>query len=243
MADGDGNARPVPSRRRTLLLALGVALAALLLWGGYGHHWSWTGINGHTATLWDWLKLTLLPLAFAVLPIWLRPDARLQHDVKMAALVAGILLAVIALGGYLVPWAWTGFRGNSLWDWLNLVALPLAVAVAPLWPDIREHWEPRHSMLVGVAAGVFLVVVLGGYLIPWAWTGFTGNTVWDWLHLLVLPLLVPAVLIPTIKPVAEAPMTPVARPAPSPRVQPASAQQAAPPSTPAPEPQGPPSAG
>jgi hypothetical protein len=251
MAGSDGNTRPVFSRRRTLLLALGMALAALLLWGGYGHHWSWTGINGHTATLWDWLKLTLLPLAFAVLPIWLRPDARLQHDVKVAALAAGIILAAIALGGYLVPWAWTGFRGNTLWDWLNLVALPLAVAVAPLWPEIREHWEPRHSMQVGIAAGGFVVVVLAGYLVPWAWTGFTGNTAWDWLHLLVLPLLVPVVLIPTIKPVAEVPMTPVERPAPPRRAQPTSPEPAVPVSTPEPEPvsapdaepQGPPPAG
>jgi putative effector of murein hydrolase LrgA (UPF0299 family) len=212
-----------------------MALAALLLWGGYGHHWSWTGINGHTATLWDWLKLTLLPLAFAVLPIWLRPDARLQHDVKVAALVAGILLFLVALGGYLVPWAWTGFRGNTLWDWLNLVALPLAVAVAPLWPEIREQWGPRHSTLVGSVAAVFLVVVLAGYLVPWAWTGFTGNTAWDWLHLLILPLLVPAVLVPTIKPVAEAPMTPVKRQAPSPHAEPTNSQQVVPASAPAPQ--------
>jgi hypothetical protein len=29
------------------------------------------------------------------------------------------------------------------------------------------------------------------------------------LHLMILPLLVPIVLIPTLKPVAEAPMTPI----------------------------------
>lgn len=199
------------SRRRTLLLAAGVAVAAVLLWGGYAHHWSWTGINGQTATLWDWLKLILLPLAFAVLPIWLRPDARLQHQVKLAALGAGVLLAVIALAGYLIPWGWTGFQGNSLWDWLNLVALPVAVAIAPLWPDIRRGWQRRHFTVAGVALAVFMVVVVGGYVIPWAWTGFTGNTVWDWLHLMILPLLVPIVLIPMLKPVAEAPMTPVRR--------------------------------
>jgi hypothetical protein len=200
---------PGSSRRRTVLLAAGVVLAALLLWGGYAHHWSWTGINGHTATLWDWLKLILLPLAFAVLPIWMRPDARLQHQVKIAALTAVALLALVALGGYLIPWAWTGFRGNSLWDWLNLVALPVAVALAPVWPEIRAGWQRRHFTLAGVGLAGFAVVVLAGYLIPWAWTGFTGNTVWDWLHLLVLPLLVPIVLIPVLKPVAEAPMTPI----------------------------------
>lgn len=197
------------SRRRTLLLAVGVVLAALLLWGGYAHHWSWTGINGHTATLWDWLKLTLLPLAFVVLPIWLRPDTRLQGQVKLAAMAAGAVLALVVLGGYLIPWAWTGFRGNNLWDWLNLVALPVAVALSPLWPEIRQGWERRHFTLAGVGLAVFLFVVAAGYLIPWAWTGFTGNTVWDWLHLLILPLLVPIVLIPTLKPVAEAPMTPI----------------------------------
>jgi hypothetical protein len=55
-----------PSRRGFGLAAL--VLAGLVLWGGYSQHWSWTGINGHTATLWDWLKLLLLPLAVSVLP-------------------------------------------------------------------------------------------------------------------------------------------------------------------------------
>ncbi len=204
-------ARPEsPSRRRTLLLAAGAVLAVLLLWGGYAHHWAWTGVNGRTATLWDWLKLILLPLAFAILPIWLRPDARLQRQVKFAVVIGVAVLALLALAGYLIPWPWTGFRGNNLWDWLNLVALPLAVAVAPLLPELRERWERRHYTRAMTGAAVFAVLVLAGYLIPWGWTGFTGNTVWDWLHLLVLPLLVPTVLVPTLKPVAEAPMVPVA---------------------------------
>jgi hypothetical protein len=227
MTEPATSATAVAARRRTLLLALGFALAALLLWGGYGNHWSWTGINGQTATLWDWLKLILLPLAFAILPIWLRPDARLQHDVKVGALVAGILLFLVALGGYLIPWGWTGFRGNSLWDWLNLVALPLAVALAPMAPEIRAHWQPRHWTAAATGAGVFVFIVVAGYLVPWAWTGFTGNTAWDWLHLLVLPLLVPAVLIPTLKPVAEAPMTTIESASAQPRAEPpANADQA-----------------
>jgi hypothetical protein len=43
--------------------------------------------------------------------------------------------------------------------------------------------------------------VLAGYLAHWRWTGFTGNTAWDWLHLLLLPLLVPAVIVPLLRPV------------------------------------------
>ena len=43
---------------------------------------------------------------------------------------------------------------------------------------------------------VLLVLVLGGYLVPWSWTGFTGNTAWDWFKLLLLPVLIPTVLVP-----------------------------------------------
>ncbi len=116
---------------------------------------------------------------------------------------------MLVLAGYLIPWAWTGFRGNSLWDWLNLVALPLAVALAPLLPEVRERWERTPFSVHGQVGLGFAVVVLAGYLARWGWTGFTGNTLWDWLHLLLLPLLVPTVLVPALRPVAEAPMVPV----------------------------------
>ena len=62
MTERVGSSSERSSRLRTLSLAAGVAVAAVLLWGGYAHHWSWTGINGHTATLWDCLHLLILPL-------------------------------------------------------------------------------------------------------------------------------------------------------------------------------------
>jgi hypothetical protein len=186
--------RPHRSRTSTCLLAGGLVALVLVLWGGYGHHWPWTGINGRTATLWDWLHLLLLPLAVAVLPIWLARDAKLDPAIKRPAIVSLGLFAVIVLAGYLIPWAWTGFVGNSLWDWLNLVALPVAVALTPL--------------AIAAAAGViFGAIVLGGYLGRWKWTGFTGNTLWDWMHLLLLPLLLPIVVVPALVPMAKARMT------------------------------------
>jgi hypothetical protein len=39
-----------------------------------------------------------------------------------------------------------------------------------------------------------------GYTIPWSWTGFRGNTVWDWLNLLFLPLLLPTLIVPALTP-------------------------------------------
>ena len=199
------------SRRTLWLTAAGVGVLAVVLWGGYGHHWPWTGINGHTATLWDWLHLLLLPLAVAVLPIWMARDAKMDPALKRAAWAALGVFVLIVLGGYLIPWAWTGFVGNSLWDWLNLVALPLAVALMPLAIGIREVWTGRHTAIVLVGAAVFAVLVLAGYLAHWAWTGFTGNTLWDWMHLLLLPLLLPIVIVTMVVPMAKARVVPVER--------------------------------
>jgi hypothetical protein len=196
------------SPARSALLALGLAAVAVVLWAGYGHRWSWTGINGHTATLWDWLHLLLLPLAFALLPILLNERAEVRREHKLAGSVALLGLVIFVVAGYDVPWSWTGFSGNSLWDWLELLALPLAVALVPLTDDIRRSWGRRHSLAAAAALAAFVVALIGGYAGHWAWTGFHGNTLWDWLHLLLLPLLLPTLIVPRLKPRMEAVMIP-----------------------------------
>ncbi|HEY1595424.1 MAG TPA: hypothetical protein VGF74_08510, partial [Thermoleophilaceae bacterium] len=126
-------------RRISTVRLLAAAVAAAVLVGGYQEHWSWTGISGKTATLWDWISLLLLPITVATLPIWLTKRDALSTRRKV---VAGALLAAFAavvLAGYLVPWNWTGFRGNALWDWINLLLLPLVVATFPLWGEIRQE--------------------------------------------------------------------------------------------------------
>ena len=109
---GPAAATAVPRPMRRGLAAGAVVLVALVLWGGYSHRWPWTGINGHTATLWDWLKLLLLPMAVAVLPIWASRDARLDRRVKAGALAAVGLFGFVVLAGYLVPWRWTGLSAT-----------------------------------------------------------------------------------------------------------------------------------
>ncbi len=196
-ADRDRSS-PAPARVAWGVLAL--VAVVIIVYGGYGHHWSWTGINGRTATLWDWLHLLLLPFAAVLLPLWLRHGARLGPALKLTLAGLGAAFLVVVVAGYTVPWAWTGFTGNSLWDWLNLAALPLVVVLIPVFVELRERWGPQHAVLAGAVGAAFLLVVIAGYTIPWAWTGFTGNTLWDWLHLLLLPLLVPVVLIPILTP-------------------------------------------
>ena len=192
-----------PEGRRAAGSAIAVAVivvAALVVIGGYGEHWRWIGVNGATATLWDWLHLLLLPVAAVVLPLWLRHRPQVSGAAATALGVGMVAFTCVVLAGYLVPWGWTGFVGNTLWDWLNLAALPLAVALIPVLVELRSDWGRRHGAMLAVGVGVFIALVLAGYLAPWRWTGFTGNTAWDWLHLLLLPLLVPAVIVPVLRP-------------------------------------------
>jgi hypothetical protein len=191
--DGGRDAGPV-------IGAVVIVVALLVLIGGYGAHWRWIGVNGKTATLWDWLHLVLLPIAALVISLWLRHRPPLTGTRAVAVAVVVAAFVVLVAAGYMVPWGWTGFVGNTLWDWLNLAALPVAVALIPVLLELRPHWGRRHAAGLAAGAAVFTALVLAGYLAHWRWTGFTGNTVWDWLHLLLLPLLVPAVIVPLLRP-------------------------------------------
>lgn len=69
----------------------GALVLAVVLWGGYSGRWSSTGINGRTATLWDWLHLLLLPAALALLPPWLSRRTQLtgRHKALVVAAIDG----------------------------------------------------------------------------------------------------------------------------------------------------------
>jgi hypothetical protein len=182
--------RTVGVRARSALLAAAGGLAfAVVLWGGYSRRWPWTGITGRTATLW-------------VLPTWARRDARLDPRTKSIASTFLLVFAILVVAGYTIPWAWTGFRGNTVWDWLGLIVLPVTLLLMPRFAELRNDWRRHHTVVAGIVLAAFAAVVLGGYLGSWTWTGFTGNTLWDWLHLLLLPLLLPTVILPAVKPLA-----------------------------------------
>jgi hypothetical protein len=189
-----------PPRSRALLVErvatiVGIAVFAVLLWGGYVRDWGWTGF-GENDRLWDWLNLMLLPLALGLLPVWLarrdRLDARRRR--LMGGALAGFVVLVVA--GYLVPLVWTGFEGNTLWDWLSLLVLPAAAATIVFWRDGRRVLQRHHRLALALVAAALLITVLGGYLLDWTWTGFRGTTLWDWLQLLIAPLVLPTVLLP-----------------------------------------------
>jgi hypothetical protein len=186
-----GRMRGVPG----VLAVFGVALVSLLVIGGYGLHWRWTGLSSQV-TLWDWLQVLALPVALGAVPVLLRHRQRIGARHRRRLLLCVVAFAGLATAGYLIPLGWTGFSGNTLWDWLELLVLPVAVSSASWWAELRVH-DGRAIALLGGGA-VLLVVVVCGYLVPWRWTGFTGNTLWDWVKLLLVPVLIPTVLLPAV---------------------------------------------
>lgn len=191
------------AREVRLVALLGVVAFAVVLWGGYDRGWHWTGF-AHRAMLWDWLHVLLLPLAVTVAPLWVRHRSRLgplRHVVLGVACAGFVLLVVL---GYALDLRWTGFPGNTLWDWLELLVLPLAVGLLPVWLELQHGLRPRHLAAAACIAALLGVCIVGGYGYAWHWTGFRGNTLFDWLQLFLAPVLLPLVLIP----VAAAWMTP-----------------------------------
>jgi hypothetical protein len=177
-------------------IAAAVIVLIVLVIGGYSLHWRWTGLSG-SVTLWDWLQVLALPVALGVAPILMRHRRRLHHRHRRALVAGALGFLALAAAGYVVPMPWTGFTGNTLWDWLELLLLPTVVATASLW---ASTWPPArmHLAVVAVAAGVLGVIAVLGYTIPWHWTGFSGNTAWDWIKLLLVPIIVPVALLPPV---------------------------------------------
>jgi hypothetical protein len=109
--------------------------------------------------------------------------------------VPGAALAVVAVGGFGFGWSWTGFQGNQdLWDVLHLLVLPLALTLVPFWYSTTGRLHPVLVAVLGLVAVGFVVTVVGGYALTWTWTGFPGNTLWDWLELCLVPFVVPVVV-------------------------------------------------
>lgn len=182
--------------RVSAAVALGAATLIILI-GGYGASWNWTGFSENNQ-LWDWLHLLLLPIAFATFPIWLRYAEHISQARKYTLLAAVPVFVIFVVAGYLVPIKWTGFTGNTLWDWLTLVVLPLAVVTARAWPNTSREIRTTHLAVIGGLAIAWLVTILGGYIGGWRWTGYQGNELWDWLQLLLAPLLFTTVVAPSV---------------------------------------------
>jgi uncharacterized membrane protein len=136
----------------------------------------------------------------AVLP----PQKHRIHTLKrrtvllVVTLVALMAFVAFVVMSYVFRWTWTGFPKNgTLWDWLDLFILPTALGVGTIWFTTQPRWHVEWTVALVVVLAVFMVLVVGGYFLGWTWTGFRepekGNTLWNWIKLLLVPLIVLAV--------------------------------------------------
>ena len=194
------DAMPAPrARDRTRKYAASALAVAvlILLWGGYVRGWEWTGFRAN-GQLWDWLSLLLLPAVAGTLPLWIQHAGDISRAKRVTGLAALAAFVVFAAAGYLVPLHWTGFRSQTLWDWFGLLLLPTALVIVPLLPKDIRSIRPGHKWVIVILALGWTVTIIGGYALSWKWTGYPGSTLWDWLRLLLLPLIVPTLLIPVL---------------------------------------------
>lgn len=182
--------------RWQMSITVGVAAFVVILLGGYAGSWSWTGFSGND-TLWDWLHLLLLPLILASAPIWMRKGSRMHRTRRLILQCAVLLLIVLIVVGYGFNMRWTGFPGNKLWDWFGLLLLPISLATIRVWRKLEKDVTRTHLIMIAVIVGAFSLFVAGGYELNWSWTGFQGNTLWDWIELVLVPLLFPLIVVPT----------------------------------------------
>lgn len=180
--------------RVPMLVAIAVGTLVVLL-GGYVGRWSWTGFESNDQ-VWDWLHLLLLPVAFGTVPLWLSFGEHMSRTRKLMFVAAILAFVGFVVAGYLVPLTWTGFSGNNLWDWLTLIVLPVAVITIGAWPSSSREIRSSHIALFSLLGVAWVVTLVGGYTAAWQWTGYPGNTLWDWLRLLLAPLVITTVLVP-----------------------------------------------
>ena len=97
------------------------------------------------------MHLLLIPIALAAVPIWFTAEEGQQRiwlaQLKWIFLASVVILVVLFIGTYTFNWFWTGFKDHgTLWDWLDLLMVPLIVAALPIWYCIRQSRSNSESI-------------------------------------------------------------------------------------------------
>lgn len=76
---------------------------------------------------------------------WWQKNKQLLIIVAVAIIV---VLAVFALAVYELGWGWTGFKGKTLWDWLQLLIIPVVLAIGGFWLNSKLQKTIEDQKLV-----------------------------------------------------------------------------------------------
>ena len=185
-------------RRDATYVLVVAGLVALV--GGYAGPWKWTGFETN-GQVWDWLNLLLLPVVLGTIPLWIQDREYIGQGRRIIYGAFIVAFTGFVIAGYRVPISWTGFSGHNLWSWIGLLVLPAALAFTAALTSRGIRYQCRllrpyeRGMVIALVAG-WIITVIGGYALQWTWTGYHGNTLWDWLNMLLVPLVFPTILLP-----------------------------------------------
>ena len=187
------------------------AVALLVLLGGYFWRWAWTGLPSNYQ-LWNWLQVLLLPVVLGTIPLWMQYRKYITRGRRVITGAAAAACIGLVILGYLLPvFSWTGFRGQKLSNWLQLLLIPAAVAVTTVIISRRDQrrrgrWlRPCQRWIAAALVVGWIVTLIGGYRLGWTWTGYQPEpapppslgSMWDWL-VLALPMAFPIILLPSL---------------------------------------------
>jgi hypothetical protein len=136
----------------------------------------------------------VFPLVLLLLPLWVTTHGRWRREWRFGLAALAAAFAIVVYGGYELGWDWTGFSGNHLWDWLEMLVLPFTVALLPFWLTAQRRPMRRHALMAAVVLAALATVIVCGYAVLWDWTGFQGNTLWDWMQLFIVPFAIPVAI-------------------------------------------------
>ncbi len=68
-----------------------------------------------------------------------------QHIGKALGALMALLLVIIILG-YTFNWSWTGLRGKTLWDWLQLLIIPVLLTLGAIWYTARQNHDREIAL-------------------------------------------------------------------------------------------------
>ncbi len=74
---------------------------------------------------------------------WLR---KRRHWLQWSSIsLLGIVILTILVGGYAFSWSWTGFDKKTFWDWMQLLIVPAALAIASFLFARAEHRREKAA--------------------------------------------------------------------------------------------------
>lgn len=76
--------------------------------------------------------------------------------------------------------------------WQQKKKHPALTVLISCWNKTKRH--PVITILILFAIAIILTILIGGYKLNWAWTGFSGTTesyktLYDWMQLLFIPVV------------------------------------------------------